>query len=204
MPTGYTAAIADGITFDRFAMNCARAFGACVTLRDEPGGGELIPERFEPSDYHLKQLEIAQARLAELEALSLEDAELRCRADYQQAEVSRLERLQKNKDQMAAYASMLDQVNAWVPPSDEHNGLQDFMRSQIEQSIKFDDMVDYYEKPTVLQTGEEWLEAQKLSTLKNIDYHRTEHAKEVERTEQRNEWVRLLRDSLRQAHGGDA
>lgn len=33
MPTGYTAAIADGIDFKTFAMNCTRALGACVTLR---------------------------------------------------------------------------------------------------------------------------------------------------------------------------
>ena len=201
MPTGYTAAIADGITFERFAMDCARAFGACVMLRDESGGGEIIPERFEPSDYHLKQLGNARARLAELETISLVEAEKRSEGDYRQAEASRLEHLQKNKDQLAAYSAMLDQVNAWEPPSDEHNGLRDFMQSQIEQSIKFDDMVDYYEKPTVRQTGAEWLEAQKYTALRDIDRHRAEHTKEVERTEQRNEWVRMLRDSLRQPEG---
>lgn len=40
MPTGYTADIKDGIDFKTYAMNCARAFGACVMLRDEPGGGD--------------------------------------------------------------------------------------------------------------------------------------------------------------------
>ena len=44
-------------------MNCARAFGACVELRDEPGGGDRIPEAFEPSDYHLKAVEKARSEL---------------------------------------------------------------------------------------------------------------------------------------------
>jgi hypothetical protein len=38
MPTGYTAGVADGtITeFREYALLCARAFGACIMLRDEP------------------------------------------------------------------------------------------------------------------------------------------------------------------------
>jgi hypothetical protein len=59
MPTGYTADIKNGISFKTFAMNCARAFGACVTLRDEPGGGDKIPEAFEASTYHAQQVEKA-------------------------------------------------------------------------------------------------------------------------------------------------
>ncbi|KKK60691.1 hypothetical protein LCGC14_3021870, partial [marine sediment metagenome] len=31
MPTGYTACIKDGISFEKFVMQCARAMGACVT-----------------------------------------------------------------------------------------------------------------------------------------------------------------------------
>ena len=127
------------------------------------------------------------------------DAEERCEEDYRQAEASRLKRLEENKAQLAAYSAMLAQVDEWEPPSDEHNGLRDFMRSQIEDSIKFDNMVDYYEKPTVRQTGVEWLEAQKSATLTDIGHHKAEYDKEVQRTEQRNEWVRLLRESLRKS-----
>ena len=60
MPTGYTADIKDGISFQTYALNCARAFGACVMLRDEPG------------DYHLKAMEKARNALAKLESLTHE------------------------------------------------------------------------------------------------------------------------------------
>ena len=36
MPTGYTDKIKDGITFKEYAMGCARAFGALITMRDNP------------------------------------------------------------------------------------------------------------------------------------------------------------------------
>ena len=96
----------------------------------------------------------------------------------------------------AAYEAMLQQVNAWQPPSDEHCGLRDFMRDQIEQSIKFDDSTDYLGKPTEIKTVEDWLVDKKSEALKNIKYHREEYAKEVERTAKRNEWVESLRNSL--------
>ena len=196
MPTGYTADIKDGISFSEFAMNCARAFGACITLRDEQAGGDKIPDRFEPSDYHLKALISAKDRLSDLESITMEEAKTRCESEYKQAESSRITRLSENKAQLSAYQAMLQQVNAWQPPSDEHCGLRDFMREQIEQSIKFDDSTDYLSKPTEIKTAEEWLEDKKHEALKNIKYHREEYAKEVERTAKRNEWVESLRNSL--------
>ena len=47
MPTGYTAPIKDGISFNDFMWGCARAFGALIMMRDDPPGTP-IPERFEP------------------------------------------------------------------------------------------------------------------------------------------------------------
>jgi hypothetical protein len=68
MPTGYTAAIKDGISFQQFAMACARAFGALVMMRDEPSSAP-IPD-FQPSNFHVEHLELARAELARLQALT--------------------------------------------------------------------------------------------------------------------------------------
>ena len=65
MPTGYTADVMDGkvTDFKLFAMQCARAFGALVIMRDEPLNAE-IPDEFSPSNYHFQELEQARERLA--------------------------------------------------------------------------------------------------------------------------------------------
>jgi len=57
MPTGYTYPVVEGkITeFSDFALSCARAFGALITMRDDPHDTP-IPETFEPSDYNAKKL----------------------------------------------------------------------------------------------------------------------------------------------------
>ena len=62
MPTGYTAKIADGQTFEEFILSCARAFGALVEMRDEPADAP-IPEEFKPSAYHTTQIGVARAKM---------------------------------------------------------------------------------------------------------------------------------------------
>jgi len=70
MPTGYTAKLMEsGQTFQDFVMQCARAFGACVMMRDDPMDAP-IPERFEPSDYNVKRLAEAKAELVKLQAMT--------------------------------------------------------------------------------------------------------------------------------------
>ena len=85
MPTGYTAKIANGISFQEFAMDCARGMGACIDLRDEPEGGDKIPDAFPPSDYHLKAERAAQAELDGLIAMSAEDREKAALDDWGEA-----------------------------------------------------------------------------------------------------------------------
>ena len=86
MPTGYTLDLYDGkdITFEEFALRCARAFGALISMRDEPIDAP-IPERFEPSDYHLKELEKAKKRLKEVKKWNEETAEQEAVRAYQEA-----------------------------------------------------------------------------------------------------------------------
>ena len=49
MPTGYTCHIEDGTvtTLRQYALTCARAFGACASMRDEPLT-VLPPSKVEP------------------------------------------------------------------------------------------------------------------------------------------------------------
>src|SRR6056297_1005549 len=62
MPTGYTHQIKDGISFEKYALGCARAFGATISMRDDPPDAE-IPEKFDESDHHLEKIKEAQDNL---------------------------------------------------------------------------------------------------------------------------------------------
>lgn len=196
MPTGYTADIKDGISFKQFTLNCAKAFGACVSMRDLPSGTP-IPEEFEASSYHAEKLAEARIALTTYENMSEYDAASEARNEYADAELNRTRRLQENLNQLESYRGMLDQVRAWIAPTKEHDGLKEFMVKQITESIEWDDSTKYLSVPTPVVSVTDWLEAKKAAALKDIEYHKEKNAEELQRTAERNLWVRQLRESLK-------
>jgi hypothetical protein len=196
MPTGYTADIAKGITFEQYALGCAKAFSALVMMRDDPADAP-IPEAFKPNDYNSNALAEARKELARLTAMT--DAEC---VDAERAEYS--EHLQylddlavKSRTLRRQYESMLAKVDAWEPPTRDHDKLKAFMRSQIMESMKFDCHDESYITKPVNRTGEQWRADHIAKARKDIAYHEKPDAEERARTESRNLWVKHLRESLK-------
>lgn len=194
MPTGYTAQIADGISFRQFALNCARAFGALITMRDEPNDAK-IPEKFEPTDYHVNKLKELEVEYAELKEMKDSKAEKRARLEYEKELESHKKYIEDKHELKLKYLAMLDEVKKWTPPTSDHIEYKEFMISQIEQSIDFDCSTTYLTKPQ-LKSGRVWLNGKLEKVLRDIEYHKKEHAEEVERVNGRNNWVNALRNSL--------
>jgi hypothetical protein len=192
MPTGYTHKIKDGQSFNDFVMGCARAMGACVMMRDEPSDTP-IPARFEPSDYHVKELAKAKEQLIILSQLTDEDAEQKAEDEYQTELTRYNERVLENNNQQAMYKAMLGKVQAWQA-TPTHSEFKRFMIKQIEQSMIFDNFEPDYPKQI---SGRAWKAKAEAQALRDIGYHTTEYAKELERTEGRNKWIKDLRDSLK-------
>lgn len=195
MATGYTAPIYDGkdITFTQFALRCARAFGALVTMRDS-GLDADIPDKFVPSPYHEQRIAEAKFKLAKAEAMTESDAQSaadeayadevrKCEASRQETEVRR-----------CRYEKMLESVRAWRPPTREHIELQKFMASQLVESIKFDCVPLEWEP--VRKTGAEFKRDLVDRARRDIAYHEAELSKDRARCDERNAWVRELRNSL--------
>lgn len=197
MPTGYTAAIADDITFNDFVMNCSRAMGALILMRDEPSNAP-IPERFEPTDYHAKKIEAAKAKLLELQGLSEAETIAAAQAAFDEETEARDSAMRKNDSLREKYTAMLGQVKAWETPTPDHDGFKTFMVEQITGSIDFDCSNSYYiDRKPVLLSGDAWLAREMISANKDLEYHTAENLKEIERTEGRNKWLRELRVSLK-------
>lgn len=196
-PTGYTAPIADGIDFKDFIMQCARAFGALVTMRDEPMDAE-IPEEFKPSDWHKDKLAEAEADYEKYKAMGLEEATVASKEEYQDELDHRKESIRKDGELKGKYLSMLAKVKAWQPPTPDHQGLKDFMVKQIEESIDFDcNHDDFYKRhPVVLKPAKEWLADKINFCLRDIAYHTREMQAEEQRCAERTAWVQALRKSL--------
>lgn len=197
MPTGYTHNIENGISFEDFALYCARAFGACVHQRDDVTTDK--PKLREETSYYAEKLPEALAELGYLQSLDSEQQE-EFGTNARDEEITRIqEQLEKKRELEAKYRAMLDKVGQWTPPTPDHNGLKDFMTKQIVDSIQFDCTTNYYVE-----------ELQKAISMRPIDfynqavskaewscsYYEEELEKEEKRVAESNAWIIELYKSL--------
>lgn len=194
MATGYTHPIADGTLTELrpFALACARQFGALVMMRDAPADAP-IPERFKPSDYHVKAGAEEETRLAALRSMSQADIERACAEANQKAIENYRAALEEGRQTRARYEAMLAKVRAWTPPTPDHVGLREFMESQIVESIRWD---CHESAAPVPQIPGDWHAAALDHAERMVAYHAKEHEDEIRRAAERTAWIAALRASL--------
>lgn len=199
MATGYTHKIKDGITFEQFAMGCARAFGACVEMRDDPSDVP-IPEKFEPSIYHKKALAECRKTLAKIEGMKAVECDAESEKEYSHAKKLCEKRIREGQELAEKYKAMLCQIANYTPPSKDHEGFKKFMIEQVSESLKFDYGVGYDTRELASLrklSAKEW-KAEAIKKAKDdIAYHTKEDKEECARAEGRTLWVKQLRDSLK-------
>lgn len=194
--TGYVHNMVDKKqSFQEFAMSCARAFGALVEMRDESMDAP-IPEKFVPSDYHVKELRKANKALARLKGMShlkkiaFGEAERRKSIRYYR------DALKRSQQENEPLNVMLTEVAAWIPPTPDHAELKNFMTEQLSTSInKPDYWLESAAKSESMLPVQFYLDAVK-SAKRNVEYHTEELAKEKQRAESRTDWLKQLRASF--------
>jgi hypothetical protein len=201
MPTGYTADVQDGkvTDFPTFAMQCARAFGALVLMRDDPKDAS-IPEEQRPGSYYIESVQRDEVALGRLLTMSGPDCEAAAIKAHEAAVTYAADYLAKRRTERERYKAMIAKVEAWTPPSADHVNMKKFMLDQLNESLKFDCGGDY--SPTVepLLSGSGWRLQQIARAKESLERSRKSLAEEEERVRGRNKWVRELRESLK-GHG---
>jgi hypothetical protein len=194
MPTGYTHDITTNpnLTARAFILRCARAFGACVAQRDEDT--DVPPRHREMGTYEAECAKKAQAAVAESSSITLEQAAVLARADFN----SNLKRWRESQERKVSdrcrYLEMREQIEAWVPPTEDHAELRKFMLSQIDESIRFD--CDYDWPAPTPKTSAEWLAARKQNDVDELARAEKGLADETERVRKANAWIEALYVSL--------
>lgn len=198
MPTGYTAKIAAGQTFENFVLSCARAFGACMHQRDDASTDlPRIPD--DESTYHQERLAEAELLHASLESMTTEQRI----ADGELLRAAELESIQKRfNDKIELrdkYHAMLRRVESWSPPSATHHGLKDFMIKQIIDSVEFDCDTNYDLKALMEASAKKPLDFFNAAVAKaqwDIDYHRENADKQTNRAKENADWILQLYASI--------
>lgn len=198
MPTGYTAEVGekDDYTFEDFVWSCARGFGALIHMRDDAYDAKIqIPEE---SSYYKDSVKQHEAKLKQLKQMTLSEAKAKRDAEFDERQRSAKEGLEKKKDTLRRYETMLAKAEAWKPPTTEHTRLREFMIEQLQSSIKFDCSGEYYEDMLKQEkkTPKQWL-VEAISHEEDSLQYAIQHLKEEqERNESRADWIKQLNKSV--------
>lgn len=192
MPTGYTANIPKGQSFEDFVMGCARAFGSCITLVDTPDAE--IPERFEPNRYRTMAFVRAIETLRALEAMSPEEWEQAFTEEVSKARERNAATRREAEEVKKAYEAMYSRVLEWRPPTGEHVKLWSFMLEQITKSIDLECGSVFQDQ--VPQSVDTYRAERLTAAKKDLEWKEKKLAEEIDRAESRTAWVRALRASL--------
>jgi len=198
MPTGYTSKIYEGeqVSGKEFIMTCARAFGALIEMRDEPLDAK-IPEELKIDTHHNKALEKSKQELDKYRNMSIEEAQKLVDESYKKTVEDNKKYYDEKLELRNRYEKVLAEVEAWELPSQDHQNLKDYAIRQLEESILFDcGHIEDYAKEVRKETPEEYIQKQIDSCLWNIEYHQKEWENEVKRTNERNLWIKQLRESI--------
>lgn len=197
MPTGYTTDIENDIEFEDFVLGCARAFGACIHQRDD--NMKIKPALREVETYYFEHAKSAAAELAKLEVMKPQD-----RVEYAKNQIAReleVEQEYFNKKVLLKnkYDAMLERVQAWSPPTSDHDQLKKFMIQQIEESIKFDCNTSYaLERITNLsqQNPSSYFATALESARRDVKFYSEQYEKHMVAVRESNAWITELYKSL--------
>jgi hypothetical protein len=198
MPTGYTAGIESGqiTTGKDFLMLCARAFAACMEMRDEPLSVP-IPKEFEVSPYYQYMIAETCEKIAKLKMLSQEEILSKIDEEERIEAEQYLRNRRVNQEQEDRYSKIVYEVKKWNPPSPKHAKLKEFALKQIEISRNTCDADKWIEGGIRLKkTPEEWLATKIADAEEDLIFYDEKWKEEIERVKRNNEWLAKLRESL--------
>jgi hypothetical protein len=195
MPTGYTAELMEkGLPFRTFVLQCARAFGACIEQRDE--AISVLPRKTERGSYHLDGEREARKEFQRLKAMPNRMRIAMGKKMRAEAIRNAKRSLAKSTKEDARLDAMAAKVLAWNPPTEEHQGLKDFMLEQIKISRHDLSWSQKWLKEAEEKKPVDYFAERVAGAERDIAYHREELAKEQNRTELRNGWIEDLYKSL--------
>lgn len=188
MPTGYTAGVSDGTitTLEQFALTCARAFGSLILMRDDPLDAD-IPE-FEPNTHSQEQADADTEEMKRVVAMNASECHDAAVKEYEDGAKAVVECFARKEGIRKRYEAMLELARAYTPPTKDHVGLAEFMVQQLAESIDFDCSAGGVSQPE-RKEADVWRDQRLARLAESIERHQKSQKEEVERTDQRNEWV---------------
>lgn len=200
MPTGYTAGVADGTitTFKDYAYQCARAFGALVTERDNPITPDLPV--LEVGDYYRTSVEKAEQDLKRFLRMSSTRAEIEFLKEKIRDIKYHSKAIKDDGKTRKRYMKMIAECEKFEAPTEEHINYRNFLISQLKESLEWDCSRDYHHerllKARKRQSPTKWLCRKIKEAREHLARTKESLKEEIERVNSRNQWISQLREAV--------
>jgi hypothetical protein len=203
VPTGYTAYIEDGdiTTGKDFLKLCTRAMGIAMDIRDE-NLSVPTPTHFEPDNYYKEQYEKALDEFIKNQNMTFEEAALQMKKSHVERVTDYRKLAEKMTERNKKYQKVRDEVESWVPPTDEHKGLKKFALEQIDMCMDkpktIEDCIEASKEEFEIndEAVREYMKYQLDLYKQDVDRAYERYQAELERTKEKNEWMKQLIQSL--------
>lgn len=177
--------------FSDFALQCARAFGAFIHMRDDSGSAKLRYDT-DNSSYHHEELAENLKKLAFFKTASNEELNARQNSEIEENYKRNCEYYKRYLEEDNRYRAMTEKVMTWNPPTSDHNGLKDFMIEQLRISMN-NPKEPIRDVPKSVDKYRDF----KIKWYQNeVEYHTKEIGKQNNNVVSRNEWIDQLIISL--------
>lgn len=197
MPTGYTCRIIDSkkpLTLHQYALLCARAFGACVEMRDDSLDVPIPEDGFKVSSYHQDEKIKAKRRLSKLLKMTPKQIAAFNAREKVKAIKSYERIIKKYEQEDKRLNDMRAQVMRWSP-DEGLRPLKNFMLQQIDVSLNGPSQYAQNGLASAKAKNDYYTDAVEQAK-NNIQYHDKHYQDDVRRNDERNQWLRSLRNSL--------
>lgn len=201
MPTAFNRATLEGEpqTFREFALHTATWMAMFHGLDGDP-----LPEEFTARPFYQETVDKAEAALDAALSMTDEEWQQATTEHYDRVERQREEELQRTQVERGRIEARMAEVNAWQPPTPDHEPFKRVMLEQLQMALDIDCNTSYCEQPVVRLNWEEF-KVQRLQQLdRDVDYWRQQLDEATENARLKTEWVRALRDSLPEAEPANA
>ena len=202
MPTGYTSYIKDGeITSGKdFLKLCTRAFGVAVDLKDESLDVQT-PNHFEPHPYYEKAYKDSLVSREKAYSMTFEEAKEDMISKFKNNKASEERCLKDYKNEDKKYLKVREEVEKWIPPTQEHEGLKKFCLEQIDMSLNTS-LYKWCEEDINKELDisddaiRKYIDVLKDQEDKEVNRAYEKYQAELKRVEEKNLWMKQFLDSL--------
>ena len=172
-------------------MICARQFPALISIADK-AIGEPIPDKIKPRGFCKRRLNKLSRRLAEVKRWSKTRAEMEANKAFKKEFLC----VKRDSDKFQAisdnYIALLSRVASWVPPTQNHQSLKNFMLDQLLTDMNF---LMVLQVPEML-SGEKYRSKLISRITRDIKIFTLANEKDIENAEWATVWLEKLRKSL--------